>query len=224
MRRYSRNLVGVILVAVLLSVTVLSGCIYEDTLEDTIYPADMEVSGNITLTNGYSFTREGGYYHTYDFDAINLTTLGTAASQINPNASSIGGYRLDAINEWLSCLAYIDDDWDGSSNGTLQIWFEVNVDNSGGADADVVRIQVEVWDKIEGELTTTVQSLEGSTTVGKATQHKLFIQEINVPNLRANALIAFRFNLNTILSDVTNIIVNEITFKYETQYPAVEVP
>jgi hypothetical protein len=165
----------------------------------------------------------GGYLHEYTLGAIELSPGASGATLIVPNISSLGGYRLDNITETLFYTIHIEDDWDGLSDAIFEISFEVNVDNTGGLVTDTVKLQLEVWHKIPGELTNTVFSLQGNTVVGQADQHQLFIQNITVGNLRYDEVIAFRVNLNTIQSQVTSVIINMVEFKYPTFIPAMEV-
>jgi len=168
----------------------LLGCSSADPLPEPFYTSDL------TVVDGYSLQREDGYWRNSGHNAINLYS--TEGTRLNPNISSLGGYRLDAIAEY--------------------IYFTVLGGNAG----DVVLFQLECWHKVEGEPGCTVYSLEGSTVVGISDQHDLFKQTIVVSNIRVNEIISFRINLNTILSDVVNVIVNYVEFKCPTLYPAEE--
>ena len=209
-----KRLLAIVLSLVLL-VLVLSGCSANDPLVDSLYTEASYIRIN-PATGG------GGYWHEYNMPAIELSPGTSGATQIVPNASSLGGYRLDAINETLYFTTHVEHDWDEVSDGLFEIFFEVNVDNTGGLVTDTVKFQLEVWHKLEGELVNTVFSLDGNTVVGQSDQHELFQQEITVGNLRLGEVIAFRLNLNTILGEVVNVIVNYVEFKYPTYIPQME--
>jgi hypothetical protein len=199
-----------------LSVLLLTaGCSSSDPLAEDLYTEAsyirLDSSGN------------GGYWHEYNFDVYEISPGSSGATFIAPNVSSLGGWQFNGITEYLFFSAHIEDDYDELTNGILEVSFEVNDDNSGGNDTDVVKFQLEVWHKIEGENGCTVESLTGSTVVGKATQHDLFIQDITIPNLRLGENISFRINLDTITGDVTDVIINYMELKYQTYYPAMEV-
>ena len=194
---------------------VLVGCSAEDPLTDNLYTDASYIRIN-PVTGG------GGYWHEYAISATDLSPGASGATFIAPNASSLGGYQLNAIDELLFFGSHVDHDWDGVSDGLFKIFFEVNDDNSGGLPTDTVKFQLEVWHKLEGEQTTTVYSLDGTTVVGTAVQHDLFEQEILIGNLREREVLAFRLNLNTITGDVTDVIVNYIEFKYPTFIPQME--
>lgn len=212
---HNRIVVIITVVIMVLVMNLLGGCYESDPFTETIY-----------TTGGFQRLASddtGGYIHEYGYAGILLSTGGSGATFIQPNVSSLGGYRLDNLIETLYFTTHVGNDWDGVSDGIVEISFEVNVDNTGGADTDVVEMQLECWHKLDGERMCTVYSLDGSTTVGKADQHDLFQQDILLTNIRAGETISFRINLNTIFSDVTSIILNYVEFKYHTKYPAMEV-
>ena len=200
---------------VTLLLVMLSGCSANDPLTDNLYTEASFIRTNPT-------TGGGGYWHEYSIGAISLNPGSSGATRVAPNASSLGGYQFNAINEYLYYNSHVDHDWDGLSDGLFEIFFEVNDDNTGGLITDTVKFQLEVWHKVEGELVNTVYSLQGNTVVGQSQQHELFEQEITVGNLRERDVLAFRINLNTIQSQVTDVIVNYVEFKYPTFVPQME--
>ena len=201
--------------AILLSVLLLvAGCSKSDPLTEPVYS---EAEGSYIRLDS---SGNGGYWHEHYTEAISAYSTGT---QLPPNVSSLGGYRLDNIIETLYFATHVEPDFDGVTPGIVQIYFEVNIDNTGGGITDTVKFQLECWHKIIGELTNTVYSLDGNTVVGTSDQHELFKQSITVSNIRLNEIIAFRINLNTITGDVDTVIVNYVIFKYPTYYPAMEV-
>lgn len=205
-----------IVILVLLSLLfLLTGCSANDPLTDNLYTEASYV--RINDTDG-----AGGYWHEYAIAAIDLSPGSSGATLIAPNASSLGGYRFDAINEYLLYGSHVEHDWDGITDGIFQIYFEVNEDNTAGLPTDTVKFQLETWHKLEGERICTVYSLNGNTVVGQADQHDLFEQEIVIGNLRDGETISFRLNLNTITGEITNVIVNYVEFKYRTYLPQME--
>jgi regulator of sigma D len=210
------------LLFVLIPLLLLAGCEASDPLTEGVYN-----SNGFYVVDGGHLSREsasgnGGYWHEYALGAIELSPGASGATLVAPNASSLGGYQLNAINEYLYFDSHVENDWDMVSSGLFEIYFEVNDDNTAGLVTDTVKFQLEVWRKLHGELTNTVFSLQGNTVVGQSQQHELFEQQIAVGNIRMNEVIAFRLNLNTIQSQVTDVIVNYVEFKYPTYYPAPE--
>jgi len=104
----------------------------------------------------------------------------------------------------------------------MEIDFEVNVDNTGGNDTDTVKFQIDCYYKIEGEFANTIQSLSGSTVVGKANQYELSKQTVIITNMRLEEIIAIKLNLDTTNSEVDNVIVNFVELKYQSKTPALE--
>lgn len=192
----------------------LAGCNAGDPLGDDFY----STASYIRLAEDGG----GGYWHEYNLGAIDLSPGASGATQITPNVSSLGGYRFDDITEHLYFTTHVEDDWDGISDGVLEVSFEVNVDNTAGLVTDTVEIAAECWHKLPGEFGNVVNSHEGSTVVGQSDQHELFIQNIVIDDIRVNEVIAFRINLNTIFSEVDSIIINYVEFKYRTYIPAQE--
>ena len=170
----------------------------------------------------YTASGGGGYWHQRTLDGISLSPGNSGATIVPPNISTLGGYRLDALGEWLYFDVYIGEDYDGVSDAVLDIFFEVNVDNSGGNDTDTVDFQIEYWCKRLGERTNTNATYNVSTTVGKAEQHDLFMATKACTPI-GESLVAFRVELTTITSDVDNIIVNYVRMRYPTYAPALEV-
>jgi len=202
-----------LLVALLCSL-LLAGCTAADPLTDNLY-------------SNASYIRVGaggdaGYWHEYNMSAFSASPGMSGSTLIATNASSLGGYQLNAIGEYLYFTTHVENDWDGVSNGLIEIWFEVNDDNSGGLVTDTVDFSLEVYHKLVTEQTNTVISLGGSTVVGQSQQHDLFKQDIIITNLRLNEVISFRINLNTIISEVDDIIINYVEFKYPVFVPALE--
>ena len=202
-------------VVMLLAISPLTGCSANDPLIENLYTEASYIRID-PATGG------GGYWHEYAIPATDLSPGSSGATFIAPNASSLGGYQLNAINELLYFGSHIDTDWDGTSNGLFEIFFEVNDDNTAGLVTDTVKFQLEVWHKQRGELVNTVYSLQGNTVVGQSQQHELFRQEITIGNIRELEVLAFRLNLNTIQSLVTDVIVNYVEFKYPTFVPQME--
>lgn len=200
-----------ILVAIIL---LLTGCTIGDPLVDDFYTSASFIRVNADGS--------GGYWNEFKVDVIALSPGGSGATQITPNVSTLGGFQLNSITEYLYFDTHIDADWDGISDGAVIIYFEVNDDNSGGLVTDTVKIGLEDFHKSLGGRTNDVSSHEGNTVVGQAQQHDLFVQSIVIDDLHMFELITFRLNLNTIGSQVDDIIINYIEFRYPTYLPAVE--
>jgi len=193
------------------------------------YHTDIDVSNDINIDGSLlrvDGAGNGGYWHEFNLPAFSVTTGTSTATFVGSNVSTLGGWRLDNIVEFLYFAVQVEDDWDGVTDALLDIAFEVNVDNTGGLVTDTVEISTECYHKLEGDFGCTVVSEEGSVIVGQSDQHELFIMHIpfDAADLAIDQIIAIRINLNTIMSEVDNIIVNYFEFKYQTYTPAIEVP
>ena len=140
-----------LVISIMILLLPLVGCSSNDPLLEGVYNSEgfYAIDGGHLIREG---TTGGGFIHEYNLDAINLISGGSGATFIAPNASSLGGYQLNGITEYLFFSTRVEDDWDEINDGIVEIWFEVNDDNTGGLDTDTVKIQLECWHKIEGEL------------------------------------------------------------------------
>ena len=115
----------------------------------------------------------------------------------------------------------VQEDYAGISDAQVLIYFEVNDDNSAGLVTDTVDFQLEFWCKRLGERVTTNHTYNPSVVVGQAQQHDLFVATVNCPPV-PDSLVSFRLELNTITSEVDDVIINYVKLRYPTYHPALE--
>ena len=107
--------------------------------------------------------------------------------------------------------------------------FEVNIDNTEGDVGDTVDIQTVVYYKGEGETVCKTQTLEESTTIGQSPRYKQYCVTFTIDYdavdnvLEEDDLISILVNLETDTSEVDNIILNHILFRYKTNQVNPEV-
>ena len=154
----------------------------------------------------------------------------SGATFVPPGANTAGGYQIDGPTEYLYFGGDIHDDWDGSSNVEVEVYFETNVDNSGGLVTDDVYLQLDVFMKGSLEDTCRNQTLGVPVVVGQADQYVQFSCEFKIDfddlsdPVNVGDVVGMRLNMESELSDVTNIIVNHLEFKYKSTKPnAIEV-
>ena len=105
----------------------------------------------------------------------------------------------------------------------------MNVDNTGGADADTVDLQLVLRYKGEGETGIKSQTLEVDTTVGKSARYKQFKMTFTVDYDSGGNVVdvldimAFALNLQTTPSEVDDIIINLVELRYQMKHPNLEV-
>lgn len=146
-----------------------------------------------------------------------------------PSANTTGGYRLDAATEFLYLEADIHSDWDGASDLKVEVFFQVNVDNTGGAVGDTVDLKLVGYFMGTGDTASKVPTIaEVATVVGKSAQYKLFKAEFTVDyDTVANVVEAgdkcgFILNLETDTSEVDDIIVTNASMYYNTTHIGIE--
>ena len=145
-----------------------------------------------------------------------------------PNANTAGGYQLDAATEVLYFDTDVHSDWDGTTDLTVEVSFEVNVDNTGGGAGDTVDLKLVCYYKAVGDTATKTQTQEVATVVGASAQYKAFkatftINFDEVGNVvEAGDKIHFILNLETDTSEVDNIIINHASFYYRTTHVGIE--
>lgn len=169
------------------------------------------------------------WWHEYFIPAGAFAPGASGATWTDPSASTIGGYKLGVNTELLFYHSHVEPDWDGASDLKFEVYFEVNVNNTGGADTDTVDLKLLTYYKGEGETAMKTQTIEEVTVVGKSAQYKQFKVGFDMEwdkvshVVEVSDLFSFCLNLETDTSEVDNIIVNYAEFKYKTGKPAPEV-
>ncbi len=184
--------------------------------------------GVVTLQNVLRTATSKWYYCKY-VDSFSVSPGGSGATLTVPDTNTLGGYQLDAANEYLYFNARTCSNWDAASDLNVKITFEVNTDNSGGNAGDTVDLSLLAYFKGDGETSCKSQTLETANTVGASAQYKQFTSihtiDYDDPNdtVDANDVFVFRINLETDTSEVDNIMVNFIVFNYQTKQIHVEI-
>jgi hypothetical protein len=167
------------------------------------------------------FTQEGGTGRMCQYiDASKAGVFG-GATATEPNGSTLGGYRLNASSEELYFHASVCNNWDAASDLKFVVYWEVNIDNSGGNVGDTVDIRCRTYIKGEGDITPKLQTLEESTVVGQSAQYKQFktIFTIDYDDgtnpVDVGDVICFFVNLETDTSEIDDIIINMCRFSYK---------
>ncbi len=171
------------------------------------------------------------WWHEYILPATAFSKGASGATQVSPDANTLGGWVLDRddTNEIIFAISHIENDWDEATDPTTELWFEVNADNTAGADTDTVDLKLVYRYKGEEEASFKTQTIEVATVVGKSARYKQFKVEFPLNwDLGSNVLetkdiISLGVSLETDTSEVDNIIVNFAEFKYKTNKPAPEV-
>lgn len=219
--------------------TILEGYSLEDsTGSGDSYLLDFGVGGTreFSVTTGGLTTVgdviRGSSSLWYNYRQVAVSSIDPGASGatwVDPSANTVGGWQLDASSETLEFQADIHDDWDGASDIKICVYFETNIDNSGGSGTDSVDMQIVCRMKTVGESSCKTQTLETAKTVGTAAQYTMFESEFyldydDVSNpVETNDIIGFQLNLETDTSEVDDIIINHIEILYQSANVRIEI-
>ena len=95
------------------------------------------------LTNTGTITAATSvWHHEHDLFATSLNPGASGATRTAPDSNTIGGWQLNAAGETLYFEAHMEAEWDAVSDLIVNAWWEVNVDNTGGAGGDTVDLQL----------------------------------------------------------------------------------
>jgi len=182
------------------------------------------------LTDQFKVTAGGDFegvtskwWFCHYIDMLEASPGASGATWTAPGANTIGGYQLDAAGEYLYFSVRVCPNWDAASDLRMGISFEVNVDNTGGADSDTVDLQLLCYYKGEGDTASKTQTLEEATIVGKSPQYKTFQALFTIDynpgggnDIEIYDVMSFRLNLETDTSEVDNVIINFSAFAFKT--------
>jgi hypothetical protein len=179
--------------------------------------------GDITTAGGLTAKRisqSGGTMRFCQYLDAFRSGGGGGATAVEPTANTAGGWQLNSAGEDIYFHCSVCNNWDGASDLTFQLQFEVNTDNTGGSDTDTVDIRVRAYMKAPGDTTAKLQTLENAVVVGKSARYKAFqtsftLDYDDVTNpVEVGDIITFMINLETDSSEVDDIIVNHGRFSY----------
>lgn len=176
-------------------------------------------TGTITATNAV-------WYNSTHISASSANPGASGATVVDPSATTLGGYLLNADGNHLDFETHVESDWDGTDL-TVDIHFEKST--AAGSVSDVAIIKLDLYYKGAGEATNKTQSLSDTVVVNDDAQYTLFKAIFTVDwDLENNVVEAhdvFGCHLwfDASNSDVANVTINHIDFKYKTKKPAPEV-
>ena len=181
------------------------------------------------LTNTGTITAATSvWHHEHDLFATSLNPGASGATRTAPDSNTIGGWQLNASGETLYFEAHMEVEWDAVSDLIVNVWWEVNVDNTGGAGGDTVDLQLVVRYKGEGDTAIKTQTVEVATTVGASARYKQFRTSFTIDFDATDNVIdsldvlSFALNLETDTSEVDDIIINLMELRYPTTKPSLE--
>lgn len=169
------------------------------------------------------------YYHHHPLSAYAISPGASGAAEVAPSANGLGGWNLDVDTEELYFNTHVNVDWDGVSDMLVEVTFELNAAGTDGA--DTVDLQLVSTYKGDGEAVIKTQTDEVAMVVGTAAQwtqfETVFVITYNPgggQDIESNDKFAWELSLETDTSEVDDITVNFVVFKYESKKPTQEVP
>lgn len=152
----------------------------------------------------------------------------SGAVWVDASANGPGGWELDADTDHLHGNVDVHADWNGASDLIVEVYFQIV-----GASVlnDTVDIRIQFFYMGVGEVAAKSQTVEVATNVGdggaKAAltmfEAEFIIDWDDAGNVvEVGDQIGFLLNLETDTSEVDDIIVNNMTFFYETTHLGIE--
>lgn len=184
-------------------------------------PAGTAATQKITLENAAAI----GYWHEFHLPGVALGPGSSGATFVPPDGNTVGGWMLDASGEKLYSHVHVENDWDAASDLEVQVTWETNADNSGGSAPDTVDMKLIATFKGDGETAVKSQTIEVAHVIGAVAQYSqhttIFAIDYDsgTDPVQAGDAIGFAFNLETDTSEVDNIVVNFVEFRYRTAQP-----
>ena len=201
---------------------------------DTILVDFIDVTNNIDVgdtlqVNGTidGFQSDGTtslYYHEHNIAALSASPGASGATLTAPSANTLGGYQLDAVGEQLYFYQHVESDWDGATDLTVEVIWEVNEASSADGTVDLQLIAYYKGD-LESANKTQTSEVPVTITGNKAqfTQHSTtFTIDWDKTShvVEVGDVIGFILNLETDTSECDDIIVNHMISRYSTTKPA----
>jgi len=165
------------------------------------------------------------YYH---LDITGFDPGASGATWTDSNANTVGGWQLDNAGEKLHAQVDIHADWDGASDLTMEVYFEIN---AASAEDNTVDIKAEFYYKGLAETATKSQTVEVATNVGDGgakAQFTMFKAIFTIDwdatdnVIETGDIVHVHLNLETDTSEVDDIIVNKINYYYNTAHLGIE--
>ena len=175
---------------------------------------------------GAYLRQEDATYRRYYHVPLGSANPGASgAGWVPADGNTTGGWRLTNSGWLLRGQADIHDDWDGED---LFAHVHFALGTAGSAPADVVTIHLNCYYKGDGDVATKTQEVIVPVTVDASAQYMQFAATFTIDHdvvdnlVEAGDVIALVFNLDTLTSDVANIIVTAVEFYYATTHLGIE--
>ncbi len=166
-----------------------------------------------------------GYIIEYHVPALSDAAGASGATVTAPDANTLGGWQLNNVNENVFYIAHIHDTWDGKSDIRFTVTWEQNAASVNPGDH--VDLQCIFRYKGDQQAAIRTQTVQIATTIDAAAQFTQWTTEFPLDfdigggnNLAAEDTISVELNLETVKSDVDDVIINLAMFEYNSNTPA----
>jgi len=167
------------------------------------------------------------WWHAECVDAVNVSVGASGATWTDADADHLSGYQINANDEYLYATFCVHGDWDATSDLEIKVTFEIMV--AGTLEGDTVDIKALCRYKGHGETATKTQSPETAVVVDDDAQYTMYVATIIVDHDLVDNVVdlgdkfSVRLNLETDTSEVDDILISHINFRYKTKQVLPEV-
>ena len=161
------------------------------------------------------------YYHL----ALNAFNPGASgATWTSATGDHLAGWQLNAVGETIEFSTDVHSDWDGASDLTVEIKFQLL---DAGAIGNTVDLRLVMYYMGNGEVATKTQTVE-VVTVTDGTQYRMYTVVFTIDYdaagnvIDAGDVISFELNLETDTSEIDNVIIVGASYYYNTTHIGIE--
>jgi hypothetical protein len=188
----------------------------------------LDEAGDLYLP-GRLRSKNSVWWREFHVSVASLAPGASGATLVEPDGNTVGGYNLDADGQHLTFSAHMHDDWDGVSDPVFEVEFEN--DMAAGAIGTNAIIKIDTYSKGAGEVAIKTQNLSSTVTVDDDARYTMYETMMNLdydagggndvdPEDVIGCHVWFDRGNST---NLTDIILNHITFRYKVKIPAAEV-
>lgn len=185
-------------------------------------------AAGMTWDNGTIRSQTATYAHYYHPSIASTNPGASGATWIPADANQCQGQLLNAAGEKLEMAADIHDDWDMAYDPELEVKFTIQTDNTGGADADAIDLQLVCTYIGNGESSVRTQTIAKSVVIGKCSPYTRFNTHIDIDkdyasnNLQQGDIISLVLSVPA-TGDLTAAVINDVSFYYPTTHVGQEL-
>lgn len=191
---------------------------------DMIFDSQLVGAGNFIFNNGYLRTDTSRYRRYYHLPLASFDPGASGATWTSATGDHLAGWQLNAAGEVLEFDTDVHSDWDGASDLTVEIRFQLL---DAGNPGDTVDLRLVSYYMGDGEVATKTQTDEVAT-VTDGTQYKMYTVTFTIDydalgnNVDAGDIISLELNLETDTSEIDNVLIVGGSFFYNTTHTGIE--